>query len=564
MRRWLAIMAVLIAVPAFAATTTTKFVLAPTTWTDLGVGPLTISATGSAVFAIGDTTPAIPANEGGLIPSDDSIALNTNSHVWAMPKNATIGASVFTAPAVFGGGSAPVVSSVWSASDAAANGMTLSNGGLTVDPAVQPAARTIRNTTSKSSGKLYAEFAVTGMPGSGSFIAGTGSASMNIGSYLGNSSYSAGAQYGIANYTSAGFTDHFGYGIGAASGDVLGIAVDFGTGSIWFSLNNAWYGSANPATGASPNITFVPATVGPLFLGLSFNASGNGLWTLQPTAASQKYAAPSGFTAWDSGGATGCSQATAYLARATGETAHPADLINLICGLVSDGVWSKLDALYLFAQQTQTDALLNLVSTSYGPLTAPTIPPFTAYQGFGGFIAGTNTFQTGLTIPAAHYTQNSASFGAWLPQPAGSASSVMGNGISTGSSHFYPLFTDGNTYARLNAASTPGVLWPPSPWVGYYAGDRISATLVDYYFNGASRGEVTSASETPIPDPFLIGGQYLATPYVLSATHIGASLGAAGQAALYNRLRTYMTAVGNTSLAKPGPKPPDVINPTKP
>jgi hypothetical protein len=34
------------------------------------------------------------------------------------------------------------------------------------------------------------------------------------------------------------------------------------------------------------------------------------------------------------------------------------------------------------------------------------------------------------------------------------------------------------------------------------------------------------------------------TTQTLSAAFIGASLGAAGQLALYNRLRTYMTAVG--------------------
>ena len=43
----------------------------------------------------------------------------------------------------------------------------------------------------------------------------------------------------------------------------------------------------------------------------------------------------------------------------------PADLTTLICGLVTDGVWAKLDALYVLAQQTQADALLNLVGTSY-------------------------------------------------------------------------------------------------------------------------------------------------------------------------------------------------------
>ena len=51
-----------------------------------------------------------------------------------------------------------VVGSTWSASDAAANGMTLSNGGLTVTQSGSGSWQSIRGTISKSSGKLYVEF----------------------------------------------------------------------------------------------------------------------------------------------------------------------------------------------------------------------------------------------------------------------------------------------------------------------------------------------------------------------------------------------------------------------
>ena len=44
----------------------------------------------------------------------------------------------------------------------------------------------------------------------------------------------------------------------------------------------------------------MPATVGALFPGMSFSLWIDGTWTLQSTAASQKYAPPSGFSAWDS------------------------------------------------------------------------------------------------------------------------------------------------------------------------------------------------------------------------------------------------------------------------
>ena len=45
-------------------------------------------------------------------------------------------------------------------------------------------------------------------------------------------------------------------------------------------------------------MTFVSATVGELFAGMTFQ-NNPGVWTLQPTAASQKYAPPTGFEAWD-------------------------------------------------------------------------------------------------------------------------------------------------------------------------------------------------------------------------------------------------------------------------
>ena len=131
--------------------------------------------------------------------------------------------------------------------------------------------------------------------------------------------------------------------------------------------NNVWANSSNPTTGSLPIISFTPATVGALFFATSLYFSGE-VWTLQSTAASQKYAPPSGFSAWDSAAPTNSPQALAYLARTVGgnEGGNGANIATLIDGLVSDGVWAKLDALYVLAQQNATDALLNLVGTSYG------------------------------------------------------------------------------------------------------------------------------------------------------------------------------------------------------
>ena len=199
--------------------------------------------------------------------------------------------------------------SVWSAADAAANGMTLSNGGLTATvPAGSVGWHILRSSLSKTSGKLYLE--VTTSTGTvDTAHSGLASSGVNIGSYLGDSNYSFGSSilYGDL-FVSTGFVT----GVNSqafknpiTSTDVLGIAVDFTTNKVWVSINNIWNGIANPSTGNSPAASFTPATVGPLFFAMSFNTATMGArdapttWTLQPTAASQRYAAPSGFSAWD-------------------------------------------------------------------------------------------------------------------------------------------------------------------------------------------------------------------------------------------------------------------------
>ena len=192
-----------------------------------------------------------------------------------------------------------VATSVWSSADAAANSMTLSNGGLTVTPSGAGAWQSIRGSTSKASGMVYVEFANSVTAASTLPGAGTANAGFTPTTYLGGAAssfggYCNGTEYGT-NFTAIN-------GLAAAvtpqAGDVAGMAIDFGAGKVWLAYNNVWVASGNPATGANPSATFTPATVGALFPAMAFNGPGNGVWTLQATAASQKYAPPSGFTPW--------------------------------------------------------------------------------------------------------------------------------------------------------------------------------------------------------------------------------------------------------------------------
>jgi hypothetical protein len=55
-----------------------------------------------------------------------------------------------------------------------------------------------------------------------------------------------------------------------------------------------------------------------------------------------------------------CSQSSAFLARTSGlDTTHKTAYDTLICGLVTDALWSSLDALYIFATADATTAGLN-------------------------------------------------------------------------------------------------------------------------------------------------------------------------------------------------------------
>lgn len=180
--------------------------------------------------------------------------------------------------------------------------MTLSNGGLTVTPSGS-AWQSIRTSSSKASGKFYFEFANSGASSTADIQFGLASSGFNPSSYLGSSIYSGGAVINSGGtVVSAGFTANYNAApspITPVPNDVFSLAVDFTTGSMWLGYNNGWLAGSNPSTGSLPVISFVPATVGALFAGIAIFGANHGVWTLQATAASQKYAPPAGFSAWD-------------------------------------------------------------------------------------------------------------------------------------------------------------------------------------------------------------------------------------------------------------------------
>jgi hypothetical protein len=191
--------------------------------------------------------------------------------------------------------------STWNPADAATY-HTISNGNLTIvrNSTAGGGYRTVRDTTSQTSGKFYIEFlcslGTNAVPRLG-FCGG----SFNLNTSLGSSAYSGGVD-DWGTYASTGFTSIYGSGLGGqnfSTGSIAILAVDL-AGYIWFGKNNVWANSGNPSAGTGYILTFNPATTGPIFVGLStYDVNGvQGTWTIKPTSASQTYSRPSGFAAW--------------------------------------------------------------------------------------------------------------------------------------------------------------------------------------------------------------------------------------------------------------------------
>lgn len=230
-------------------------------------------------------------------------------------------------------------------------------------------------------------------------------------------------------------------------------------------------------------------------------------------------------------------------------TARIAAYSALIEALVDAGVWTKLDALYIYAAADQATALTNLVSSSYGS-TAVNSPGFTADLGFAG--NGSSSYiDTNFTPSTAggNFVQNSAHYSAWvLTSRAGATKAAIGTADGTKRSYMYNYYTDNNFYGLLNDDTTGAIAGSGS--AGLFAVDRALAATRNAYKNGGSIG-ARSATSTGLPAyPFFVGAfNSDGTPGVYSNDRIafasiGGSLGAAGHLSLYNAVHGYLASVG--------------------
>ncbi len=272
--------------------------------------------------------------------------------------------------------------------------------------------------------------------------------------------------------------------------------------------------------------------------------------TISPTSNTPKIA----LALWSSQPLSGsCSQSTAFFARATGlDATHISAYDALICGLVTDGLFSKFDVLHIYATQNSTIAQLNLVSSSFNA-TIHGAPTFTTDRGYAGLDGSSTTYiDTSFnptTASSPKFTQDSAHLSTWVPTAAG-ADGNPSLGLSNGSSVSYLLPRDGGGLITsfINTATiTQVAIGSPQ---GHSLTSRNSSSQVIEYKNGSSVVTNNSATSTAMPNLNLYtlgyNGNNVANGCVTQHAEMsaGSSLSGTDATNFYNRLRTYMTAVG--------------------
>jgi hypothetical protein len=237
-----------------------------------------------------------------------------------------------------------------------------------------------------------------------------------------------------------------------------------------------------------------------------------------------------------------CSEAKEFFDRAsTLDNTHQSAYADLICGLVNDRVWEKLDVFYVFAVENPATALLNLIKASHQATPVGT-PSFRANSGYdvsnGNYINSNWSFKKDAVI----FTQNAASMGGWSASTAASYSNAWQTSTQYGGNTFIRPLNVGDASAAFSINGTSVMTVPnKSDGSGMFAVVRPDSGTESLYRNGDLLGSVSRGS-APLEDGTLqAGGVYSGT---LRAMFAGGALAAVDVKNFYSRMSAYLTALG--------------------
>lgn len=247
-----------------------------------------------------------------------------------------------------------------------------------------------------------------------------------------------------------------------------------------------------------------------------------------------------------------CSQSTTFLARTSGLSATETSAYDtMICGMVTDGTYSLLDGLYIFATNTVTTAALNLISTSFTATVHGTLT-FAADSGWTGN-ASTGFLDTGFnpaTAPSAQWTLNSAHFSTYILNSR-TANDAWNDFGATDNTNFILWIPLAGNIVNYDVNDATGGNFANAQAQAMWGINRVSSASTQVFKNGALFGTTASNPATVIPPDNLyvfalndIGTANSFSGDKLSAVSWGAGLDTTHQCLLANRINGYMTALG--------------------
>jgi hypothetical protein len=223
-------------------------------------------------------------------------------------------------------------------------------------------------------------------------------------------------------------------------------------------------------------------------------------------------------------------------------------LVNdLIVGLKADGVWAKLDRLWLFAAENEISALIDLVAlvqaNTVGTLT------FTGHGCVGGADGFIRTLFNAST-QGVQWTSSSSHIAAWdNTSRAATATAITGVADDFSVSDLMPFYTSG-VVVRINSGLTSFPSATNSTSRGFFIGQRNNNTTTECFYNGASLGTAGNSRNTIVNLEFYIcarndnGGEVAYTTDQISMISYGGNFTSAEALAYYNRLVPYMEVMG--------------------
>jgi len=225
-------------------------------------------------------------------------------------------------------------------------------------------------------------------------------------------------------------------------------------------------------------------------------------------------------------------------------------LINdLVKGLKDDGIWSKLDFLYLLASHAENSSLLNWINPGTFDATNVHETAFEVDRGYTG--DGANDYLDTNWNPNSdgiNYTLNYASLGAYVRSI--SLSGVQDMGGNDGTTTSFVIFHNSTTGDRayINAAihtTFTGIAREP----GFKICFRDNNSTAGLIMNGDRWANENYSVSIPNANFYLLCVNSIGTPFnftdrQMSAAFAGAGLTEAQGIAFTNRIETFMDAIG--------------------